>query len=83
MKLEIPEATAFVYPDLMAVCGEVDLPEGTSDAITNPMLVIEALSASTESFDRGKKFEYYRSMTSLMPSRLPCAFPCRGFQSPH
>lgn len=65
MKLEIAEATAFVYPDLMVVCGEVDLPEGTSDAITNPVLVIEVLSASTESFDRGKKFEYYRMVPSL------------------
>jgi Uma2 family endonuclease len=65
MKLEIAEANAFVYPDLMVVCGETVLAEGTGDAITNPLLVAEVLSASTESFDRGRKFEYYRMVPSL------------------
>jgi len=49
IKLEIAEATAFVYPDLMVLCGELDLPEGTSDAITSPMLVIEVLSGCRSS----------------------------------
>jgi Uma2 family endonuclease len=65
MKLEIAEARAFVYPDLMVVCGETALAQGTTDAITNPLLIAEVLSASTESFDRGKKFEYYRMVPSL------------------
>lgn len=65
MKLEIAEADAFVYPDLMVVCGEIELAKDTMDAITNPVLVVEVLSPSTESFDRGKKFEYYRMVPSL------------------
>jgi len=65
LKLEIAEARAFVYPDLMVVCAETALAQGTTDAITNPWLVAEVLSASIESFDRGKKFEYYRMVPSL------------------
>ncbi|OQX03712.1 MAG: hypothetical protein BWK80_55095, partial [Desulfobacteraceae bacterium IS3] len=56
---------AFVYPDIMVVCGEIRLAENTRDVITNPVLIIEVLSPGTESFDRGKKFEYYRSIPSL------------------
>ncbi|OQX27412.1 MAG: hypothetical protein BWK80_05345 [Desulfobacteraceae bacterium IS3] len=65
MKLEIAEADAYVYPDLMVVCGDVKLAENTTDVITNPVLIIEVLSPGTEAFDRGKKFEYYRSVESL------------------
>jgi len=65
MKLEIAEADAYVYPDLMVVCGDVRLAENTTDVIMNPVLVIEVLSPGTESFDRGKKFEYYRTVPSL------------------
>ncbi len=65
MKLEIAEADSYVYPDLMVVCGEVRLAENTTDVITNPVLIIEVLSPGTESFDRGKKFEYYRTVESL------------------
>jgi Uma2 family endonuclease len=35
------------------------------DAILNPSLVVEVLSASTEAFDRGDKFLGYRSLESL------------------
>ena len=65
MKLEIAEADAFVYPDAMVVCGEVELAGHTNDVITNPVLIVEVLSPGTESFDRGKKFEYYRNISSL------------------
>jgi Uma2 family endonuclease len=65
MKLDIPKENAFVYPDGMVVCGEVEFFEDRNDIITNPMLVIEVLSPATQAFDRGKKFKYYRSMPSL------------------
>ncbi len=65
MKLEIAKAEAYVYPDVMVVCGNVRLAENTTDVITNPVLIIEVLSLGTESFDRGKKFEYYQMIPSL------------------
>lgn len=65
LKLEISAKNAFVYPDIMVVCGKPELPPDCTDAIRNPMLIIEVLSPSAESFDRGKKFEYYRTLPSL------------------
>ena len=65
MKLEIPIINAFVYPDIMVVCGKVELSDMGDDIIKNPVLIIEVLSSSTESFDRGKKFEYYRTLPSV------------------
>lgn len=65
MKLDIPMENAFVYPDGMVVCGDVDFFEGRNDIITNPLLVVEVLSPATQAFDRGEKFKYYRSIQSL------------------
>ena len=65
MKLEIPAFKAYVYPDVMVVCGKVELSDQGEDVIKNPVLIIEVLSSSTESFDRGKKFEYYRTLPSV------------------
>jgi len=65
MKPEIAEAESYVYPDLMLVCGDVKVAENTTDVITNPVLIIEVLSPGTESFDRGKKIEYYHTVPSL------------------
>ncbi len=65
MKLEIAATNAYVYPDIMVVCGDIQFAENTEYALTNPVLIIEVLSPSTESFDRGKKFEYYRTIDTL------------------
>ncbi len=65
MKLEIETADAYVYPDAMVVCGDIEFAENTEYVLTNPVLIIEVLSPSTESFDRGKKFEYYRTIDTL------------------
>ncbi len=61
-KLEIAAANAYVYPDAMVICGKIQASEYTKDALTNPVLIIEVLSPVTESFDRGKKFGYYRTI---------------------
>ncbi len=65
MKLEVASANAFMYPDAMVVCGPVVPAENTTHAIVNPVVIIEVLSPSTESFDRGKKFTYYQTIKSL------------------
>jgi Uma2 family endonuclease len=65
MKLEIAEAEAYVYPDAMVVCGDTGDFENSADVITDPVLIIEVLSPSTELFDRGKKFQYYLTIPSL------------------
>jgi Uma2 family endonuclease len=54
------------YPDVMVFCGEIQGdPADPRRAATNPTVLIEVLSESTEEYDRGEKFENYRSIPSL------------------
>ena len=55
----------YVYPDLTVVCGRVALEPGTSDVLTNPTVIVEVLSGSTEQYDRGLKWEGYQQVSSL------------------
>ena len=65
MRLHIEAANVGAYPDVMVVCGERRFRDGSRDTLTNPTLIIEVLSDSTEAYDCGDKFAYYRSLTSL------------------
>lgn len=65
MRVRIPSSDIYTYPDLVAVCGEPDFEDDTFDTLTNPTLIIEVLSDSTESYDRGMKSKYYRRIPSL------------------
>jgi Uma2 family endonuclease len=65
MKVRLPGSNKFFYPDVTAVCGELQYHDDRKDIITNPDLVIEVLSPSTEAFDRGAKFQAYRTIESL------------------
>ena len=55
----------YYYPDLTIVCGEREFLPGNTATLTNPTLIIEVLSKTTEFYDRGPKFEQYRQMKSL------------------
>jgi Uma2 family endonuclease len=55
----------YVYPDVSVVCGPVVLEAGTSDVLANPTVLVEVLSASTEQYDRGLKWEGYQRLASL------------------
>ena len=62
-KVEISEQGPFFYPDVMVSCDERD--KKARQAIEYPCLIIEVLSPGTESFDRGKKFQNYRRISTL------------------
>ena len=57
----------YVYPDLSVVCEEPQYDRTSPRRLTllNPLLVLEVLSPSTEAYDRGEKFQYYRRIASL------------------
>lgn len=55
----------FMYPDAMAVCGEIKTAQQDPNAITNPVLIVEILSDSTAAYDRGGKFYKYRQIETL------------------
>lgn len=65
MKVHVPATDGYVYPDVSVVCGEVQFVDDERDVITNPSLIVEVLSPSTERFDRGDKFAGYRSLASV------------------
>lgn len=66
MKVRVESANLGAYPDAMAVCGERRFWDEGKDVITNPALIVEVLSDSTEAYDRGDKFAYYRRIPSLV-----------------
>lgn len=53
------------YPDITVVCGQPQFLEPARLTITNPTVIIEVLSPSTERYDRGAKFQQYRTIPSL------------------
>jgi Uma2 family endonuclease len=65
MRIRIPSGKLYTYPDIVVVCGEPQFEDAYVDTLLNPTLIIEVLSESTESYDRGKKFGYYRTLESL------------------
>ena len=65
LRLWIPRYRRGTYPDVMVIEGEPVFNEGRSDEILNPMLIVEVLSKSTNSFDKDDKFRFYRSIPEL------------------
>ena len=61
----LDEGKRYVYPDLSVLCGAVVLAPGTTDVVINPQALVEVLSASTESYDRGLKWESSQRIGTL------------------
>jgi Uma2 family endonuclease len=55
----------YVYPDTVVVCGAFESEPGADDVLTNPSIIVEILSQSTERYDRGDKWEAYQQLPSL------------------
>ncbi len=65
IKLHIQSENSFVYPDTMVICGEVEHSTLESNAVVNPVVVVEVLSKTTATYDRGDKFYLYRQLKSV------------------
>lgn len=65
MRLHVVASELFAYPDVTVVCGRSELEDEHLDTLLNPTVLIEVLSPSTESYDRGRKAAYYRTVESL------------------
>lgn len=65
MRVNIPSSNSFTYPDLTIVCGKPELLDDHFDNLLNPTVIIEVLSPSTESYDRGNKFFTYQQIPSF------------------
>jgi Uma2 family endonuclease len=66
MRLCVSPTGLYTYPDVMAVCGEplYQKIEGVQ-SLLNPTMIVEVLSPTTESYDRGDKFAHYQRLESL------------------
>lgn len=64
LRVYVPATGLYTYPDLSVACPPEFLAEHP-DTLINPASLIEVLSDSTEAYDRGKKFENYRTISSL------------------
>ena len=65
MRLLVKQSGLYTYPDVMVICGQLEFVANRTDTITNPVLIVEVLSKSTENYDRGQKFEFYRAIPTL------------------
>jgi Uma2 family endonuclease len=65
MRIHIPENTLFTYPDITIICGEPISSAQDEDSFIQPTVIIEILSPSTKSYDRGEKFRLYRDIPTL------------------
>ena len=75
--LRVKVSQTGLYTDVIAVCGLPAFEDAEADTLLNPMLIIEVLSPSTESYDRGRKFAHYRRLPSLQEYILVSQTECR------
>src|SRR5438132_6385641 len=66
LRVKTPSMPPYRYPDVVVVCDRPQFEEiGGLDVLLNPVLIVEVLSPSTEAYDRGDKFTYYKSIPSF------------------
>ncbi len=65
MRVKERQSDSYFYPDVVIACGESQFEDDTFDTLLNPVVIIEVLSPSTEAYDKGEKFEYYKQITTL------------------
>lgn len=79
MRLRVLATGVATYPDVSMVCGpsEPDPADPSNTTITNPSLLVEVLSTSTEQYDRGFKWQEYQKIPSLKEYVLVSQYPAR------
>jgi Uma2 family endonuclease len=64
-RVRLTESGMYAYPDIVIVCDPPEFADDDRDTLTNPQIVIEVLSPSTERYDRGFKFAQYQLRASV------------------
>ena len=65
VRVRVSETGLSTYPDASVVCGQLATASEDPDAVTNPTVLVEVLSDTTEAYDRGAKAAHYRRIPSL------------------
>lgn len=80
VKLWIPTYSEATYPDIMLIEDEPNYYGTSKTVITNPSLIVEVLSKSTQNYDQGEKFYYYRSIPEFKEYILISQYQCYVMQ---
>ena len=75
MRVLVSATGLYTYPDVSVACGEPEFLDGSLDVLLNPLVIVEVLSSSTESYDRGAKFVLYQRLPSLQEYVLVSQVP--------
>ncbi len=62
VKLQLETVGNYFYPDAMVLCDQGEIKK---NYVLHPHIIIEVLSPSTEDYDHGKKFAFYRQIKAL------------------
>lgn len=65
VRLWIPRYRLYTYPDVILIKGEPIYVDKGTTTVTNPVMIVEVLSSSTQNYDQGDKFTYYRSIPEM------------------
>lgn len=65
MRVLAPRSRSYMYPDIVVACPPIEFQDDKRDTLLNPQVVVEVLSPSTASYDRGQKFDLYLQSESL------------------
>jgi len=66
LRLRVTPGGLYTYPDVMVICGDAQFADDQKDTVLDPVLIVEVLSESTRDYDRGRKFQHYRQLPSLI-----------------
>jgi Uma2 family endonuclease len=66
LKVRAPQPRYFYYPDVTVVCGDTQFHDEHKDVVLNPVVIFEVQSEATAAFDRGKKFQDYQQLETLV-----------------
>jgi len=65
LRIRVSATGLATYPDITIVCGPREHDPSDPNAVVNPTLLVEVLSRSTEEYDRGDKFDHYKTLPTL------------------
>lgn len=65
MRVLVPTRRMCAYPDIAATNGRGCFDDDLMDTLIDPIMIAEVVAPTTEAYDRGRKFEHYRTIESL------------------
>ena len=77
LRVKIEATGLYTYPDIQVICGQPRYADARKDTVTNPSVIIEVLSPSTEGYDHGVKFQHYRTIETLQEYLMIAQDTCR------